>query len=180
MVIVAAFIFAVIIFLATGRATASVAAPLKTMPDSQKPSAFKAKFLAESASVQWHGIPIRFALAVADVETGGGTNNLSRKANNIFSIKVGSGWREGWDGEQTYTTADGGVFRSYKSWAESMADFVHLLHFSRYENALAYALVGNFPAFAAELKKAGYDASNPKYADALVSRYRQYENVEVA
>lgn len=129
-------------------------------------------FAERAQMVDWKGIPWRFALAVADLETGNGNNGLTREANNLFSIKVGSGWTTaGWKGGRTYTTKDGGVFRAYNSWTESMKDFIHLLEFGIYSKARVAALTGDFKAFARELKAAGYDASMPSYAQALEKLY---------
>lgn len=150
----------------------------KDMPATSKPSQvpesrreFHRRFLEEARKVEWGGINPVMALAVSDLETGGGQNNLTKKANNLFSLRVGSGWKTGgWRGA-TYQAGTSGEFRAYDAWADSMKDFARLLTFGLYAKARAAALSGDFKTFAKELKAAGYDATSPQYADHLVSRY---------
>lgn len=126
---------------------------------------FHKMFLFRARNVEWGGIDPRMALAVADVETGYGNGNVFQQTMNLFSITRGS-----WTGP-VYKAASGLEFRRYNSWDDSMRDFVRLMHASRYSKALAGALAGDFKTFAQELKAAGYDASQPKYAEILEARY---------
>ncbi len=127
-------------------------------------------FLDAAKNVEWSGIPPKFALAMSDLETGKGTGSVFLKTKNLFSISVGSGWKGHWNGK-VYTSTAGISFRSYDTLEDSMRDFVTLLHFPLYKNALQEALVGNIGGFANAIKAAGYDASEPKYAALVVDRY---------
>ncbi len=135
---------------------------------------FQAEFLTAAAdpSLNWGGIPVLFALAHADFETAGGTGSVYLKTKNLFSLTVGSGWKEpnGWNG-QVYTSASGFRFRVYDKLEGSMKEYIHLLHFPLYKDALAAALRNDVQAFANAVKSAGYDSTEPKYAKIFVDRY---------
>jgi flagellum-specific peptidoglycan hydrolase FlgJ len=140
-------------------------------------SAFHETFMAKASNVSWDGIPWRFALAQSDLETGHGTSGFFQRNMNLFNLKVGSGWTipGGWDGKKSEAAKDGGYFRAYAKWEDSMRDYVHLLHFPRYAKALAAALAGDFKAFAYEVKAAGFDATSPTYAKNLEEVYSTVE-----
>ena len=152
----------------------------KKMADVVKPSLsrkeFAQKFLEAAKSVDWRGIPVRFAMAQSDVESGAGTSALCKEGNNLFGLQVGSGWRGAWNGD-VFTFKSGARFRKYNSWSDSMKDWVQLMHFPLYRNALNYAVAGNLTGWAAEMKRVGYDASTPTYAKVIEERYRALEGV---
>lgn len=146
---------------------ASKAAPVVSdVEQAINKSAFQQAFLAAAAGVDFRGIPIAFALAQAQLETGNGTGNVYKHTNNLFSITAWTGW----NGDK-WTAGNGTPFRKYPTLADSMRDWVRLMHTSHYAPALTYALTNNFPAFASKLKALGYDASSPTYASDLVATF---------
>lgn len=132
---------------------------------------FAQKFEEEARKVDWVGIPWRFGMAQADLESGRcADGSIASKTNNLFAITAGSSWKG-----KTYKTADGRVFRAYDSWADSMRDWVRLMHVTRYHGALVAALSKDLKTFAAELVKAGYTTTDTAtYAASLVSRFNTY------
>ncbi len=121
------------------------------------------------------GIPARFLIAHAALETGWGRAEIrhadGRPSYNLFNIKAGKAW----DGETvtrgTTEYAQGRAyreqarFRSYDSYAEAFKDYARLLTESpRYAH-----VVGQRDAvgFARGLQRSGY-ATDPMYADKLV------------
>lgn len=131
---------------------------------------FHTIFRERARFVDWKGIPWRFALAQADVESGFGNGGVFKKTMNLFSITKGS-----WLGP-IYTSSTGLDFRVYDSWEESMRDWVKLITGNaRYRKALSAALNNDFKGFATEIKAAGYDATNPQYASLLESRFNALE-----
>ncbi|HQU15100.1 MAG: flagellar rod assembly protein/muramidase FlgJ [Chromatiales bacterium 21-64-14] len=143
---------------------------------SSGPAAFVHKVwpLAQTAAAALGVSPV-VLLAQAALETGWGSavihhpNGLS--SHNLFGIKAGSGWSGPSVGVSTVEYQDGTAvrrvepFRAYGSYAESFADYVHLLKQSpRYQQALASG--GDPVAFATALQEAGY-ATDPNYAAKL-------------
>lgn len=129
---------------------------------------------AEAASAAT-GIPARFMLAQAALESGWGRREILRtdgsSSHNVFGIKAGPGWK----GEvaETLTTeyVDGVAhrrvdkFRAYGSYAEAFADYARMLSTSpRYRAVMAAA--SDAGGFADALQKAGY-ATDPAYAQKL-------------
>lgn len=121
------------------------------------------------------GIPARFLLAQAALESGWGRQEI-RSANgasshNLFGIKAGRSWTgrvadaattEYIDGTASKTTER---FRAYGSYAESFQDYAKLmLNNPRYSRVLAQQ---DAAGFARGLQQAGY-ATDPKYADKLM------------
>lgn len=120
------------------------------------------------------GIPARFLVAQAALETGWGRAELKATdgapSHNLFNIKAGSQWSG-----QTVTVAasefiDGrwttqnDAFRRYGSYEESFSDYARLL-----KNQPRYAPVlgtQDAASFARGLQQAGY-ATDPAYADKL-------------
>lgn len=122
------------------------------------------------------GIPDRLILAQAALETGWGARGIRAEdggdSHNLFGIKATGGW-QGESSTITTTEYENGAarklkddFRVYDSWEASMADYARLLTENpRYERVMA----ANTPEAAArELQSAGY-ATDPRYADKLVS-----------
>lgn len=79
-----------------------------------------------------YGIPASVTLAQMAIESGMGTNTLSTKYNNYFSVKKGSSW----DGPVTYHLDDHSYkepFRVYGSVAESIEDHSKVLMYPVYQ-----------------------------------------------
>lgn len=145
---------------------------MEKAPSSSSSKEFQARFAAAAGHVEWYTLPWRMALAVSMLETGNGSNGLTKNANNLFSIKVGSGWKTGgWRGK-VYMN-NGAEFRAYDSWEDSMKDFVRLMNFDIYKGALQAASFDDAEGFFRELKSARYDASLPQYAVAAFNRYKE-------
>jgi flagellar protein FlgJ len=121
------------------------------------------------------GIPARFALAQAALESGWGRREI-RAADgstsfNVFGIKAGRSW-SGPTVDVTTTEFVDGVarkmvqkFRAYASYGEAFADWARLLKGNpRYQQALASG--GDPTRFAESLQAAGY-ATDPAYAAKL-------------
>lgn len=120
------------------------------------------------------GIPARFIVAQAALETGWGRSEPrradGRPSYNLFGIKAGRNWSG--DVAEAVTTeyVDGAAqqkverFRAYGSYAEAMRDYANLLTSNpRYAGVLG---VTEAAAFARGLQRAGY-ATDPAYADKL-------------
>lgn len=135
---------------------------------------------AEVAS-RMTGIPVKFMLAQAALETGWGKKEIRAQdgssAYNLFGIKAGSNWT---GKVVTATTLEyvNGVpqrrverFRAYASYADAFRDYANLLRNNpRYKNVIANAQDAH--GFAYGLQRAGY-ASDPHYADKLSRIIRQ-------
>lgn len=79
-----------------------------------------------------YGIPASVTLAQMAIESGMGTNTLSTKYNNFFSVKKGGSW----DGPVTYHLDDHSYkepFRVYGSVAESIEDHSKVLMYPKYQ-----------------------------------------------
>ena len=132
--------------------------------------------IAESVSAQ-SGIPAKFMLAQAALETGWGRNVMrcedGSSSHNLFGIKAGKGWH-GKVVESVTTEYSNGVayrttekFRAYDSFEESFRDYAHFLQSNpRYQAVLASGQDAN--RFAQSLQAAGY-ATDPNYASKLSS-----------
>ncbi|HEU4852622.1 MAG TPA: flagellar assembly peptidoglycan hydrolase FlgJ [Telluria sp.] len=129
---------------------------------------------AEIAS-QATGIPAKFMLGQAALETGWGKREIRHadgsNSHNLFGIKAGKGWT-GKVATAVTTEYVNGVphtrvekFRAYDSYADSFKDYARLLSKNpRYEKVIANA--GDAAGFAQGLQKAGY-ATDPLYAAKL-------------
>ena len=75
--------------------------------------------------MQRYHIPASITLAQGLLESGAGRSALTRKSNNHFGIKCGSGW----SGRKTYHDDDarGECFRVYKNARESYEDHSRFL-----------------------------------------------------
>lgn len=138
---------------------------------------------AQAASAA-SGIPHHLIMAQAALESGWGQRQImtadGRPSFNIFGIKATGNW-QGDTTEITTTEFENGVakkvkasFRVYGSYFEALSDYVKLI-----SNNPRYAAVAN--ASSAEqgahaLQKAGY-ATDPKYAEKLVSMIQQFKGM---
>ena len=121
------------------------------------------------------GIPARFMLGQAALETGWGRREIRNpdgsSSNNLFGIKAGPGWK-GKVVTATTTEYVNGVpqtrvekFRAYATPADSFKDYAKLItNNPRYEKVLANAK--DAQGFAQGLQRAGY-ATDPLYAAKL-------------
>lgn len=119
------------------------------------------------------GVPARFVLAHAALESGWGQREIvaadGTSSHNLFGIKAGAGW-DGNSVNSTTTEYRQGVamkisakFRAYADYAEAFIDYARLLK-RRYSGAVA---AGNdAQAFASGLARGGY-ATDPDYMDKL-------------
>jgi flagellar protein FlgJ len=124
-------------------------------------------------------------VAQAALETGWGTSlpaDRGGQSHNFFGIKAGAGWRGASVSADTteFSAGEPGVerarFRAYGSVAENVADYVRVLSQPRYAEALGTG--GDVHAFATALQRGGY-ATDPEYANKLMSVYRQISAADV-
>ena len=121
------------------------------------------------------GIPVRFLLGHAALESGWGRSEIraadGTPSHNLFGIKAGAGWTGRTVDVQT-TEYTGGVaqqkvetFRAYDSYRDSLRDYAKLLASApRYAEVLKNT--NDARAYARELQDAGY-ATDPRFANAL-------------
>jgi flagellar protein FlgJ len=127
------------------------------------------------------GVPPQLMLGQAALESGWGKREIpmadGSNSFNLFGIKAGAGWH-GKVAEVVTTEYKNGVagrqvekFRAYGSYDEAFKDYAGMMSSNpRYANVLQ---PGNSPADMAQaLQKSGY-ATDPKYAEKLVSVMKQ-------
>jgi flagellar protein FlgJ len=137
---------------------------------------FMSKHAASAqAASEATGIPARFLLAQAGLESGWGRREIKAAdgtdSNNLFGIKAGRNWNgrvveagtaEYLDGKAAKTVER---FRAYENTAASFRDYANLI-----ANSPRYSQVRHRKdevAFAYGLQRAGY-ATDPRYADKLL------------
>jgi len=123
------------------------------------------------------GIPARFVLAQAALESGWGAREIRDGAgapsHNLFGIKAGAGW-PGRTAEIVTTEYEDGVarkvvqkFRASDSYAEAFRDWARLIAGNeRYAQVLESGRAGGGAGFAHGLARAGY-ATDPEYGAKL-------------
>jgi len=123
------------------------------------------------AEMEQYGIPASIKLAQALLESGNGNSTLAREANNHFGIKCTSEW----NGGKTYHNDDrhDDCFRVYQRVEDSFRDHSQFLLRKRYA-ALFELDKDDYKGWARGLKTAGY-ATNPRYADLLISLIERYQ-----
>ena len=123
------------------------------------------------AEMEQYGIPASIKLAQALLESGNGNSTLAREANNHFGIKCTPDWR----GRTTRHNDDrrNECFRVYERVEDSFHDHSQFLLRNRYA-ALFKLDKDDYKGWARGLKAAGY-ATNPRYADLLISLIERYE-----
>lgn len=119
------------------------------------------------------GIPAPITLAQGILESGAGKSGLTRKSNNHFGIKKGTGWNGplcyAWDDDPQKSP-----FRVYSSAAESYRDHsIFLKNNSRYKSLFSKS-VYDYRGWANGLQRAGY-ATSPTYAKALIGYIDTYK-----
>lgn len=136
--------------------------------------------LAASAAT---GIPARFMLGQAALETGWGKSEIrgadGQNSHNLFGIKAGLSWKGRTVDIVTTEYVNGtpqkqvDTFRAYDSYADAFRDYGNLLrNNARYQNVIAQGQ--DAAGFAHGLQQAGY-ATDPKYAQKLMSVIRQVD-----
>ncbi len=131
------------------------------------------------------GIPARFMLGQAALETGWGKAEIrgadGRNSHNLFGIKAGAGWKGQTVDVVTTEYVNGKPqkqvesFRAYDSYADSFSDYAKLLRSNaRYQNVIAQGQ--DAAGFAQGLQQAGY-ATDPNYAQKLIGVIRQFDPV---
>jgi flagellar protein FlgJ len=131
---------------------------------------------AEEAE-QSTGVPAKFMLGQAALETGWGKrvirNADGSSSNNLFGIKAGPGWKGKVATAVTTEYVNGKPharverFRAYASHADAFKDYANMLSSNpRYQKVLAHG--GDATSFARGLQHAGY-ATDPLYAVKLAS-----------
>ncbi len=132
----------------------------------------KYKFIALEQEKKY-GIPASITLAQGILESGAGTSQLTRRANNHFGIKAYGGWTGdvflAWDDEQTKSR-----FRRYASAEESFRDHSAFLCENKRYRALFKKSVFDYRGWAIGLQRAGY-ATAPYYAKALIGYIDAYK-----
>jgi len=162
---------------ATPPSVAPVQNPASTSQDAKtQAQAFIERLAPDAQAVSRDtGIPVRFLLGHAALESGWGRAEIrsadGTPSRNLFGIKAGAGWQGRTVDLQT-TEYTGGVaqkkiesFRAYDSYRDSLRDYANLLASSpRYAGVLKNT--SDARAYARELQDAGY-ATDPHYADKL-------------
>jgi flagellum-specific peptidoglycan hydrolase FlgJ len=122
--------------------------------------------------MQKFGIPASITMAQGILESNSGKGSLALKSNNHFGIKCHKGWK----GKKVYHDDDakGECFRKYKNPNKSYRDHSIFLESRDRYNFLFKLNKKNYVKWAKGLKKAGY-ATDPKYADKLISIIERYE-----
>lgn len=131
---------------------------------------------AEAASRE-SGIPVRFLLGHAALETGWGRREIrgadGSQSFNLFGIKAGSGW-QGKTVDAVTTEYVKGVahkkvetFRAYDSYRDAFRDYADVLS-SRPRYADVLRNTHDARSYARELQEAGY-ATDPRFARKLAS-----------
>jgi flagellar protein FlgJ len=130
---------------------------------------------AAAEAEQSTGVPAKFMLGQAALETGWGKrvirNRDGSSSNNLFGIKAGASWKGKVATAVTTEYVNGKPhtrvekFRAYDSPAEAFKDYARMLSNNpRYEKVLAHG--GDASTFAHGLQRAGY-ATDPQYAAKL-------------
>lgn len=116
-------------------------------------------------------IPASITLAQGLLETGGGQSRLAQEGKNHFGIKC----KEDWVGKTMKHTDDAPneCFRVYDDPKQSYRDHSVFLATRKYYTPLFSLNMKDYKAWSYGLKKAGY-ATNPKYAQILISKIEKY------
>lgn len=136
---------------------------------------------AQNASAR-SGIPARFMMSQAALESGWGKREIRRAdgstSHNVFGIKAGKNWTgptvevattEYVNGQPRKVTAK---FRAYGSYDEAFADYASLISNNpRYSSVVAST--NDAASFANNLQRAGY-ATDPHYASKLMKVMKHF------
>ncbi|PJR03345.1 glucosaminidase domain-containing protein [Avrilella dinanensis] len=121
-------------------------------------------------------IPASIKMAQAILESGSGNGRLAREAHNHFGIKC----KNTWTGKSVRHTDDAPdeCFRMYDSTEDSFKDHSEFLAYRPYYKKLFTLDPSDYVGWAKGLKQAGY-ATDPKYAEKLISIIERYELYEL-
>ncbi|WP_353192878.1 flagellar assembly peptidoglycan hydrolase FlgJ [Pandoraea pnomenusa] len=136
---------------------------------------------AQNASAS-SGIPARFMLSQAALESGWGKREIRRAdgstSHNVFGIKAGKNWNGPTVEVATTEYVNGqprkvmAKFRAYNSYDEAFADYANLISKNpRYASVVASA--NDAAGFATNLQRAGY-ATDPQYASKLMKIMKHF------
>ena len=136
---------------------------------------------AQNASAN-SGIPARFMLSQAALESGWGKREIRRAdgstSHNVFGIKAGKNWNGPTVEVATTEYVNGqprkvmAKFRAYGSYDEAFADYAKLISNNpRYASVVASA--NDAASFANNLQRAGY-ATDPQYASKLMKVMKHF------
>lgn len=121
--------------------------------------------------MQRYGIPASIILAQGLCESSAGRSRLAKEAHNHFGIKVGTSWTGPYIVMADDTPKD--RFRVYRTDDESYEDHsLFLRRNSRYASLFQLSKT-DYKGWARGLKRCGY-ATNPRYADMLISVIERY------
>ncbi len=148
--------------------TASTAFAQKKYTTQEYIERYKALVIAD---MQHSKVPASITMAQGILESGSGNSGLARNARNHFGIKC-----HGWQGEKVYHDDDakGECFRKYPTHEASFADHSDFLRRNQRYSSLFDLEITDYVGWAVGLKRAGY-ATNPKYADLLISLIEKYQ-----
>jgi LysM repeat protein len=118
------------------------------------------------------GIPASITLAQGLIESGNGNSALSKQSNNHFGIKC----KKDWTGRSVNYDDDAPqeCFRAYDRAEDSYRDHSDFLRAGQRYAFLFELEPTDYKGWANGLKEAGY-ATNPQYADMLISAIERYE-----
>ena len=131
---------------------------------------------AATKNMRFFKIPASITLAQGILESGYGEGTLAKKANNHFGIKCHKEWK----GKSITHDDDekGECFRSYKNPLRSYRDHsLFLVDRDRYSSLFTLNRK-DYKGWALGLKAAGY-ATDPKYADKLISLIERFNLTKV-
>lgn len=115
-----------------------------------------------------YGVLPSITIAQAIIESSWGTSYSANYDKNLFGIKMAGAKSPGMNIAQgSYATDDGGYYRRYQSWGDSMIDHgFFLANNSRYAN-----VIGNtdYRSVANNLQSDGYAGDSATYASSLIS-----------
>ena len=135
--------------------------------------------------MQRTGIPASIKLGQGILESGGGSSELARKANNHFGIKCGAGWNGGTFYREDDDYHNGKLikscFRSFSSAEECYR--AHSDFLTDPNKAYRYGFLFDldpldYKAWAKGLHKAGY-ATSKTYSEKLINVIEQYQLYEL-
>ncbi|MBI3376528.1 MAG: flagellar assembly peptidoglycan hydrolase FlgJ [Betaproteobacteria bacterium] len=165
---------------AAGRLESAARAGAAAAPAAGGAASVAEKFIEKTAqhaaaAAQATGVPARFILGQAALESGWGAREIrgagGSQSFNLFGVKAGKNWK-GAVVEANTTEYVNGIprralerFRAYGSYQEAFADYAQLLKANpRYAQVLSSAR--DAESFASGMQRAGY-ATDPRYADKL-------------
>jgi len=122
--------------------------------------------------MQRYRIPASITLAQGLLESNAGRSTLAVVANNHFGIKTGGQW----SGPYILRNDDAPneQFRKYNSAADSYEDHSRFLSTRGRYSSLFFLQPTDYSGWASGLKAAGY-ATNPRYAEMLISVIERYD-----